>query len=116
MSVLARFLQAVESKDEASLNEVIHDDYKFTPHVNDQVFTKSDMLAVCMSGSFTRNNGRIIYENDDIAVDHALVSFASGSTSEAVLSVHTIQDGKIMSTETGATPIEEDYTVIGTES
>ncbi len=116
MTVLARFLQAVESKDEATLNELIHDDYKFIPHVNDQVFTKGDMLAVCMSDSFTRHNGRIVYENDEIAVDHAQVSFASGSTSEAVLSVHTIQDGKIMSTETGATPIEEDYTVIGTDA
>ena len=116
MSVLARFLQAVESKDETSLNEVIHEDYKFIPHVNNQVFTKNDMLAVCMSGSFTRNNGRIIYENDDIAVDHALVSFASGSTSEAVLSVHTIQDGKIISTETGATPIVDDYNVVGTDA
>ena len=116
MSVLARFLQAVESKDEASLSEVIHDDYKFTPHVNDQVFSKGDMLSVCMSDSFTRNNGRIIYENDEIAVDHAYVSFANGSTPEAVLSVHTIQDGKITSTETGATPIVEDYNVVGTDA
>ena len=114
MSVLATFLKAVESKDEASLSEVIHEDYKFIPHVNDQVYSKSDMLSVCMSDSFTRHNGRIVYENDEIAVDHAVVSFANGSTSEAVLSVHTIQDGKITSTETGATPIVEDYNVVGT--
>ncbi len=113
MAVLARFLQAVESKDEATLNEVIHEDYKFIPHVNKQTFSKSDMVSICLSDSFTRNNGRIIYENDEIGVDHAFVSFANGSTPEAVMSVHTIQDGKIISTETGATPIMDEYSVVG---
>ena len=113
MSVLATFLEAVESKDENTLDEIIHDDYKFIPHVNNKTFSKSDMVSICMSDSFTRNQGRIIYENDEIGIDHAFVSFANGSTPEAVMSVHTIQDGKIVSTETGATPIMDDYSVVG---
>jgi len=40
------------------------------------------------------------------------VHFANGSTSEAVLSFHRLKDGKILSTETGATPLSDDYQLI----
>ena len=90
-------------------------DYKFTPHVNKQSFSKSDMVSICLSDSFTRNESRIVYENDEIAIDHAFVTFANGSTPEAVISVHRISEGKIMSTETGATPLDEGYSLVGSD-
>ena len=115
MSVIERFLHAVKNKDEETLNELIHDDYKFIPHIKGMNFGKSDMVSICMSDYFTRNQSRIIYENEEIAIDHAFVTFANDSTPEAVLSVHSISEGKIVSTETGATPLADDYSMIGTD-
>ena len=48
---------------------------------------------------------RCLYENDDIMIEHQFMKFADG-TSEAVLVVNYIKDGKIIRVETGATPIK----------
>ena len=44
----------------------------------------------------------MIFENDEIGVELAFVSFNDGNT-EAVMAVFKYQDGKIISLETGAT-------------
>jgi hypothetical protein len=54
--------------------------------------------------ALTFNNSRCIYENDDILVEHSVMGFPDG-TREAVLVVHTKKEGKIIRTETGATPL-----------
>ena len=46
-----------------------------------------------------------IYENDDILVSHSMVSFPDG-TNEAVLVCFSLKDGKIVRSETGATPLK----------
>ena len=46
----------------------------------------------------------MIFENDEIGVEHVFVSFNDGNT-EAVMAVFKFQDGKIISLETGATKI-----------
>jgi len=46
-----------------------------------------------------------LYENDDIMIEHQFMKFADG-TSEAVLVVNHIKDGKIIRVETGATPVK----------
>jgi len=48
-----------------------------------------------------------------VGVNHSIAHFANGSTSEAVLSFYRFKDGKIIHVETGATPLSDDYTVIG---
>ena len=44
---------------------------------------------------------------------HSIAHFANGSASEAVLSFARFKDGKIVRMETGATPLSEDYTLVG---
>ena len=105
MSVVEKFLHAVENKDEETLNELLSDNYKFFIHIDDNILTKADVIGWCLSSTFTRSRSRIIYENDEIGVEHAFVTFANGTTPEAVLSVHRIEGGKIISTETGATAL-----------
>jgi hypothetical protein len=34
MSILAKYNAAMEAKDEAAMNEILHDDYKFTMHAS----------------------------------------------------------------------------------
>ena len=47
---------------------------------------------------------RCLYENEDILVEHSVMDFPDG-TREAVLHAHMLKDGKIIRTETGATPV-----------
>ena len=50
---------------------------------------------------------------DEVAVGHSIAHFANGSTSEAVLAFYRFKDGKIVHVETGATPLSDDYKLVG---
>ena len=104
MSILAKLNSALEQKDEASLKEILHDDYKFTMHASGNVLSKDDVIKWAMSDDINREKVRIIYENDEIGVEHSFVTFKDGNT-QAVMGVLKYQDGKIISFETGATNI-----------
>ena len=104
MSILAKYNKAMESKDEAALRDIIHDDYTFTMHKSGTVLKKDDVVKWAMSGDINRDKVRVIYENDEIGVEHAFVTFNDGNT-EAVMAVFKYQDGKMISLETGATKI-----------
>ena len=102
MSILAKLNTALEQKDEASLKEILHDDYKFTMHASGNVLSKDDVIKWAMSDDINREKVRVIYENDEIGVEHSFVTFQDGNT-QAVMGVFKYQDGKIISFETGAT-------------
>ena len=104
MSMLEKINKALEQKDEASLQDILHDDYKFTMHSSGNVLSKDDVIKWAMSGDINREKVRIIYENDEIGVEHSFVTFEDGNT-QAVMGVYKYQDGKIISFETGATNI-----------
>ena len=104
MYILEKYNKALEAKDETAMNEIIHDDYKFLMHASGKTLSKSDVIKWGMSGDINRDRVRIIYENDEIGVEHSFVTFNDGNT-EAVMGVFKFQDGKIISFETGATKI-----------
>ena len=104
MSILEKYSVALKNKDEAAMNELLHDDFKFTRHKSGNGLTKSDVMKWAMSGDINQDKVRIVYENDEVGVDHAFVKFNDG-TVEAVMAVYKYKDGKIASLETGATPI-----------
>ena len=102
MSIIERLGKAIDSKDENTMNELLHDDYKFTMHASGNVLSKKDVIAWAMSDDINREKVRIIYENDEIGIEHSFVTFSDGNT-QAVMAVFKFQDGKIISLETGAT-------------
>ena len=104
MSILKKMNNAVAQKDETLLKDILHDDYKFTMHASGNVLSKDDVIKWAMSGDINREKVRIIYENDEIGVEHSFVTFEDGNT-QAVMGVYKYQDGKIISFETGATNI-----------
>ena len=104
MSILAKYNAAMEAKDEAAMNEILHDDYKFTMHASGNILGKGDVIKWAMSGDIKRDKIRVIFENDEIGVEHSFVAFNDGNT-EAVMAVFKYQDGKMISLETGATKI-----------
>ena len=104
MSILAKYNAAMEAKDEAAMNKLLHDDYKFTMHASGNVLNKEDVIKWAMSGDIKRDKIRVLFENDEIGVEHSFVTFNDGNT-EAVMAVFRYQDGKMISLETGATKI-----------
>ena len=102
MSILEKYNKALEQKDETSLKDNLHDDYKFTMHASGNVLSKEDVIQWAKSDDISREKVRIIYENDEIGVEHSFVTFKDGNT-EAVMGVFKFKDGKVISFETGAT-------------
>ena len=102
MSILKKYSEAFINKDEAAMNEVLHDNYKFTMHASGKVLSKQDVIGWAMSDDINREKVRIIYENDVIGIEHSFVTFSDGNK-QAVMAVFKFQDGKIISLETGAT-------------
>ena len=106
MSILKRYTDAIDKKDEATMNELLHDDFKFTMHKSGNSLGKADVIKWAMSGDINQDKTRVIYENDEVGVHHSLVTFNDGNV-EAVMAVYRFKDGKIVSLETGATPISK---------
>ena len=104
MSILAKYNTAMEAKDEAIMNETLHDDFKFTMHASGNVLGKTDVIKWAMSGDIKRDKVKILFENDEIGVEHSFVTFNDGNK-EAVMAVYKYKAGKVVSLETGATKI-----------
>ncbi len=106
MSMLEKYSAALENKDEAAMNDLLHDDFKFTMHKSGNVLTKGEVIKWAMSGDIKQDKTRIVYENNEVGIHHAFVTFEDGNV-EAVMAVYKYKDGKIASLETGATPMSK---------
>ena len=102
MSILKKYNEAFINKNETAMNEVLHDDYKFTMHASGNVLSKQDVIKWALSDDINRDKVRIVYENDEIGVEHSFVTFSDGNT-QAVMAVFMFKEGQIISLETGAT-------------
>ena len=104
MSILEKYSAAIKNKDEAVMNDLLHDDFKFTMHKSGNVLGKGDVIKWAMSGDRNQDKVRVVYENDEVGVHHSFVTFDDGNV-EAVMAVYKYDNGKIVSLETGATPM-----------
>ena len=116
MSIIAAYNEAWDNGDVETLATLIHDECVFNPHVGGITMSKSDILGFA-GGNSTPNSehNRILFENDEVGVADSIVHFANGSDSEAVMSFMRFKDGQIISMETGATPLSDDYKLIGSD-
>ena len=116
MSIIEAYNEAWDNGDVDTLAKIIHDDCVFNPHVGGITMSKSDILGFAGGeGTPQSENRRILFENDEVGVAHSIVHFANDSDSEAVMAFMRFKDGQIISMETGATPLSDDYQLIGTE-
>ena len=106
MSILKKYTNAISSKDESIMNELLHEDFKFLMHKSGNTIGKADVIKWAMSGDINQDKARVVYENDEIGIHHSLVTFNDGNV-EAVMAVYKYKDGKIISLETGATPMSK---------
>ena len=116
MSIITAYNEAWDNGNVEALRDLIHDDCVFNPHVGGITMSKSDILGFVGSGNTPKSeNNRILFENDEVGVAHSIVHFANNSDSEAVMAFMRFKDGKIILMETGATPLSDDYKLIGSE-
>ena len=108
MSLYEKMKTASQNRDVDAYLECIHDDFVFVRHQSGAELSKEEwtpMLTTMMqSDKLEINDQRCIYENDEILVTHSMMTFPDGS-SEAVMVVNQLKDGKVVRAETGATPI-----------
>ena len=99
---------ASDNKD-ADVSRYASDDFVFVRHQTNTEVTKSEweptLKAMMSSDALEIADDRCIYENEEILVMHQVMTFPDGSR-EAVMIVDRLKDGKIIRTETGATPIQ----------
>ena len=106
MSIIEKYSSAIKNKDESTMNDLLHDDFKFTMHKSGNTLGKGDIIKWAMSGDIKQDKSRVVYENDEVGIHHAFVTFDDGNV-EAVMAVYKYKDGKITSLETGATPMSK---------
>ena len=92
MPILEKYNKVMSEKDEVAMNEILHDDFKFTMHASGKVLSKSDVISWAMSDDIAREKVRVVYENEEIGLEHAFVTFKDGNT-QAVMAVFKYKDG-----------------------
>ena len=108
MSLLEKWGKALDDIDMTALNEIYHDDYEFTLHSAGKILFKKDVLDWVAMDDIVSTNYRILYENDEIGVTHAVVKFKSDGNVQGVLSFLRFKDGKIFRQETGASNLPKE--------
>ena len=106
MSLYDTMAKATEQRDATKYTDLFHPDYEFVRHQSGTSMNReqmTEMMKMMMANEkVVIRNSRCIYENEDILVEHSVMDFPDGTT-EAVLSVHSLENGQILRTETGAT-------------
>ena len=103
---------AMRTDDYEGYLKLLHADYEFVRHQTGVTVSLDEWKPVVLgmfeakkAGNLNWETSRCLYENEDILVMHNVMGFPDGSK-EAVMVVHILKDGKILKTETRATPIE----------
>ena len=112
MSLYEKMVKSFEVGNLDAYLDLLHPDYVFVRHQSGEEVSKEDwvptvtgMYNAMSEGKLTFTDNRCLYENDEVLVMHSMGSFPDGSK-EAIMAVHTLKDGKIIRTESGATPIK----------
>jgi len=113
--VMSVYKNIISSFDDCSVQNylnLLHENYVFIRHQSGQTVSKTEWAPI-VTGMFDAmreeklkfEENRCIYENEDILVMHSIGHFPDG-TKEAIMAVHTLSNGKIVKTESGATRID----------
>ena len=108
MAIYDTISKALEEKDAGMYTDLFHENYEFVRHQTGTSMHREQMVEMMnmmmANEKVVIRNARCVYENDEVLVEHSMMDFPDGTT-EAVMTVHMLQDGKIIRTETGATLI-----------
>lgn len=109
MSLNDKLNQSMSDRNVDDYLNLLHKDFMVTFHKSGSTFSKTEwasMVAEMIENEkFIQESSRCVYENDDILVQHAFMSYPDDSR-EAVMLVAILKNGRIIHMETGATPLE----------
>ena len=110
MSMYEQLKKVNDDRDADAYLNLLGEGYVFVRHQSGTELSKAEwapmVTAMMSSNALEIGAERCIYENDEILVMHQIMKFADGSK-EAVMIVHSLKEGKIIRSETGATPIKQ---------
>ena len=110
MSLYDTMAKATEERDATMYTDLFHPEYEFVRHQSGTSMNRdqmAEMMKIMMANEkVVIRDSRCIYENDDIMVAHSIATFPNGTT-DAVMYVGILKDGKLFRTETGSTPINK---------
>ena len=106
MSIIEKMTKIVNEGDTSEAEQLIHDDFKFLMHSSGKSLTKKDVVSWVGMKDVKKNNVRILFENNEIGFEHAMVTFNDGNK-EAVMTYYKFKDGKVLHQETGATKLSK---------
>ena len=106
MSIIERMIKIVNEGDTSGAEQLIHDDFKFLMHSSGKNLTKKDVVSWVGMKDVKKNNVRILFENNEVGFEHAMVTFNDGNK-EAVMTYYKFKDGKVLHQETGATKLSK---------
>ena len=104
MSIIEKMSKIINDGDAVGAEQLIHDDYQFLMHSNGKSLTKKDVVGWVGMKDVKKSNVRVLFENDEIGFEHAMVTFNDGNK-EAVMSYYKFKVGKVAYQETGATKL-----------
>lgn len=106
MSLYEKISAARKNKNIDEYAVLLHEDFKFISHQDGSSMDKQAFVEktarLMSSDSMKIQDQRLIYENDDILVSFTILDFPD-ETTEAVITVNKLKDGRIIEIETGAT-------------
>ncbi|GGE40327.1 nuclear transport factor 2 family protein [Actibacterium pelagium] len=109
MPLFQKMKAAAETRDAEAYNAMMAEDCVFVSHQNGTSMNRAEIASMMQRMLADERNRmgdmRCLYENDDILVVHSVNDYSDG-TREAVIEVHTLDNGKITRMETGATPLK----------
>ena len=101
--------QLLKKRDFVEVMKFYYPDYTFVRHQTNTEMKLSEwfpiMKRMLESDLLKMISAKCCYENDEVLVVQNIMAFPEGSK-EAILAFHTKKDGKIISIETGATPLK----------
>lgn len=108
--IYQKMAAAQDARDTEALMALMTEDFVMVSHQHGLERTKSEFRnmveTMLASDHLEIQNQRLIYENDDILVEHSFMAFADGSR-EAILAVWHKRNDQLARVETGATPIPQ---------
>ena len=106
MSIIEKMTKIVNEGDTSGAEQLIHDDFKFLMHSSGKSLIKKDVVSWVGMKDVKKNNVRILFENNEVGFEHAMVTFNDGNK-EAVMTYYKFKDGKVLHQETGATKLSK---------
>tara|TARA_B100000575_G_C22791461_1_gene468018 strand:+ start:158 stop:478 length:321 start_codon:yes stop_codon:yes gene_type:complete len=104
MSIIKQMEKILSEGDTSGAEQLIHDDYQFLMHSSGRTLGKKDVVSWIGMKDVKKDNVRVLFENDDVGFEHAMVTFNDGNK-EAVMTYYKFKDGKVVHQETGATKL-----------